>query len=45
MMQRLHDGLISLVEWAGFLRRKRLVIGEGLQNASREWSVKPFEQL
>ena len=45
MIQRLHDGLISLVEWADFLRRNRLVSGEGLQNASGERSVKLFEQL
>jgi hypothetical protein len=45
MIQRLHDGLISLVEWADFLRRNRLVSGEGLQNASGERSVKIFEQL
>src|SRR6516165_11125533 len=45
MIQRLHHGLISVVEWAGFLRRNRLVSGERLQNASRERSVKLFDQL
>jgi hypothetical protein len=45
MIQRLQHSLISVVEWADFLRRNRLVAGERLQNASRERSVKPFEQL
>ena len=45
MIQRLHHGLISLVEWDGFLRRNRLVTRERLPDVSRERSVKRFEQL